>query len=81
MLFDQGIADPRGCEYRQVEVVTGNCWSGDSGICKTHGWVLPEVAGEKQRFAVCWNGLVYPAVSVGDKSDMTADMKAIIRAW
>jgi hypothetical protein len=78
LLFDQGMADPRGCEYRQIEVVTGNCWSGDSGICKTHGWVLPEVAREKQRFAVCWNGLVYPAVSAGGKSDLTADIKAII---
>ena len=35
--FEQGVADPRGCEYREVEV--GADW-----IVKAHGFVLPERA-------------------------------------
>ena len=37
ILFEQGVADPRGCEYREVEV--GGDW-----IVKAHGFVLPERA-------------------------------------
>ena len=71
-LFAQGMADPRGCEYRVIEVGTGNVWSGDGGIVETHGWVLP--GGGAQKFAVAWNGLVYPVVSVGTNADLEADM-------
>jgi len=78
-LFEQGLADPRGCEYREIEVGTGSCWSGDNDIVKTHGWVLPDGAA-KGRFAVCWNGLVYPAVSVGAAADLKADCLAAIEA-
>jgi len=78
-LFEQGLADPRGCEYREIEVGTGSCWSGDNGIVKTHGWVLPDGAA-KGRFAVCWNGLVYPAVSVGTVANLKADVLATIKA-
>ena len=65
LLYRQGVADPRGCEYREVEVVVGSVWSGDGGIHKVHGWVLPRGNASAQRFAVCWNGQVYPAISVG----------------
>ncbi len=57
-LFEQGMADPRGCEYREVEM-------GDGTIVKTRGFVLPERAGEAGRFVVSWDGVVYPALSVG----------------
>ena len=43
-------------------------------MAKTRGWVLP--GGGTQRFAVCWNGLVYPALTVGDKADWRADARA-----
>ena len=33
-LFEDGIADPRGCEYREVEI-------GDRAISKIRGFVLP----------------------------------------
>ena len=32
LLFEQGLTDPRGCEYRAVELTTG---------APAHGWVLP----------------------------------------
>ena len=70
-LFKEGLADPRGCEYREVEVVVGSCW-GDAYVTKTSGWVWP--TGDKQKFGVCWNGLVYPLVTVGKPADLHADI-------
>ncbi|HEY3417565.1 MAG TPA: hypothetical protein VGM23_11840, partial [Armatimonadota bacterium] len=75
-----GFADPRGCEYREIAVGTGSCWSGDAGVVKTHGWMLPAVPDEKQRFAVCWNGLVYPVVFMGEKADLPADVQELLKA-
>jgi hypothetical protein len=72
ILFEQGLADPRDCDYRAIEVGTGNVWQGDGGVVQTHGWVLP--GNTAQKFAICWNGLVYPAVSVGTNADLEADV-------
>ncbi len=72
LLFEQGFADPRGCEYRDIEVRT------DFGVAPTHGWVLPARPGVEQRFAVCWNGLVYPLLSCGKKADLAADVQGAI---
>jgi hypothetical protein len=77
ILFEAGMADPRGCEYRAIEVGTGSAWNGDGGVVKTHGWVLP--GGGTQSFAVCWNGLVYSTVTVGEKADWRADARAAIQ--
>lgn len=71
-LFDQGLADPRGLEYREIEIAVGNPWTGGGYACKTHGWVLPD-NGKNGRFAVAWNGLVYPAVSIGNIADLHKD--------
>lgn len=79
LLFEQGLADPRGCEYRDIEIAAGNCWSGDGGVVKIHAWVFPVEEGQKQRFAVCWNGLVYPVISVGAKADCRQDVKALLK--
>ena len=76
VLFAQGMADPRGCDYREVEVGTGNVWSGDGGVVKTHAWCF---STNGQQFAVCWNGLVYPTVSVGAEADFRADALACTR--
>ena len=75
LLFEQGLADPRGCDYRVIEVGTGNVWNGDGGMVETHGWVLPGRSAE--RFAVCWNGLVYPVVSAGTNADLAADVAGL----
>ena len=72
LLFEQGLADPRGCDYRVIEIGTGNVWSGDGGVVETHGWVLP--GRPPPHFAVCWNGLVYPVVGVGTNADLEADV-------
>ncbi|MBN2383600.1 hypothetical protein JXQ70_12040 [bacterium] len=77
-LFEQGLADPRGCEYREIEVVIGSCWRGDAGILTTHGWVLPRGGNSKYQFAVCWNGLVYPVVLVGGTTNLHNDVETFI---
>ena len=76
-LFDQGLADPRGCDYRAIEIAIGGVRSNGGWVMKTHGWVLPAPDGEKTRFAVAWSGLVYPTVSIGEPSDPAADVKVI----
>ena len=78
-LFDQGLADPRDCEYRQIEVVVGSVWGG-SGVCKIHGWVLPKkLPNQTQRFGIGWNGLVYPLVSVGEPANLSEDILKLIK--
>jgi hypothetical protein len=72
-LFEQGVADPRGCEYRQVEI-------GQYSITKARGFVLPERADIPGRFVVCWDGLVYPALTVGDPADLDRDIKELVEA-
>ena len=76
-LFDAGLADPRGCVYREIEVGLASECSMDrntptNGVLKTRGWLLPGAI--KPRFAICWNGLVYPAISFGPKADLGADV-------
>src|ERR687883_827777 len=48
-LFEQGMADPRGGEYREVEVAAGSVWGGAWKL-KTHAWVLPAAGGGARRF-------------------------------
>jgi hypothetical protein len=76
-LFEQGLADPRGCEYREV---TLKMVFAEGGKVKVHAWVLPVSDNNAQRFAVGWNGLVYPAISVGPTADVREDVKAAISA-
>src|ERR1035438_2364281 len=40
-LLEQGLADPRGCDYREIEIRVGEVWRGDGGKIKTYGWLLP----------------------------------------
>jgi hypothetical protein len=64
-LFAQGFPDPRGCEYRELDVEVGNVWGGNGSRVKARGWVLPAKAGESRRFAIAWNGVIYPATNIG----------------
>ena len=72
-LFDHGLGDPRGCTYREIEIVLGDVWSGGGEAKKTHGFVFANDA-----WAVAWNGLVYRVKSVGPAADFRADMKPIL---
>jgi hypothetical protein len=83
-LFAQGFPDPRGCEYREITIEVGSVWGGTRSFrggtnlepeaavqrAQTCGWVLPETSGSTQRFAICWNGLIYPVVELGALVDL-----------
>jgi hypothetical protein len=69
-LFLEGLGDPRGCEYRAIEIAVGDLRSGGATVA-TRGFVLP---GE--RFAVAWNGLVYPLVVLGAAANLAGDVAA-----
>jgi hypothetical protein len=71
-LFEQGLADPRGLEYREIEIAVGNPWDGGGYAFKTHGWIFPD-NGKPDRFAIAWNGLVYPVVRIGNAADLHKD--------
>jgi hypothetical protein len=67
-LFQEGVADPRGCTYREIEISYGE------GTIKTGGWVFPENGGTP--FAVGWDGLVHALKSVGAPLDLRQDFAA-----
>ena len=78
-LFEQGLADPRDCEYRQVKISVSSIWGGEA-LIKTHAWVLPRQRDVGQHFVIAWNGLVYPAHSIGAKANLKEDVLATVKA-
>jgi hypothetical protein len=82
-LFEQGLADPRGCAYRDVELA-GQA-EAYRGLVKrppaTHAWVLPFDVTGGPRSAVAWNGLVYPVTRLGPAADLEADIQALVKPF
>jgi len=89
-LFAVGWADPRGGEYREL-TIPGEERTADSGYPTTlqadgspsvqqriHGWLLPKAEGIEQRYAVGWDGLVYPVIEIGPSADLSADIEAAL---
>lgn len=92
VLFENGMADPRGCEYRRIKIQIGNVGYIRGAEVETHGWMLPRAEASSpgssnangdastakdekaQQFAVCWNGLVYPVISFGERCDLDRDV-------
>lgn len=77
-LFTAGMADPRGCEYREFKTVVGSVW-GYEKIFQAHGWVIPAQSQAKSRFVIGWNGLVYPAVEIGEQKDLRQDIESLLQ--
>lgn len=79
VLFQQGLADPRGCAYREVELPgEAEFYRHRSGRPRPiHAWVLPSEATGGPRYAIGWNGLVYPAARLGPAADLEADVEAL----
>ena len=48
MLFDQGLADPRGCEYRTIRITPDRGFRRPDEV-DYKGWVLPPSGGGKPR--------------------------------
>ncbi len=80
-LYEQGLADPRGCEYRAVRLASDQ--ESDNGLAAArppalHAWVIP-ATGTGPRAAVGWDGLVYTVSVVGPEADVDADVKALVQ--
>jgi hypothetical protein len=69
-LFKDGLPDPRGCEYREIEIAESKKWT-----FKTNGWVLPGTGAQK--YAIAWNGVIYPVGSVGVPVDLPKEIATI----
>jgi hypothetical protein len=69
-LFKDGLPDPRGCEYREIEIAETKTWK-----FKANGWVLPGTG--MQKYAIAWNGVIYPVASVGAAVDLSKELAAI----
>ena len=82
LLFAQGLADPRGLDYREVEIAIGasDDYTTTPIAAHTHAWVF-----DGGRHAVAWNGLVYPVARAGLPADLRADVASFDRprstAW
>ncbi len=76
-LFDQGLADPRGCEYHKIRLTVGSVRGGQGSEVATSGWLLPARGEAKIRYAVAWSGLVYPIVEDLGPADLDADVLAL----
>jgi len=58
---EQSFPDPRGCEYREVEVTVSGVWGGQRTQVQTRGWVLPAQPGLNSTMGHCWNGVLIPS--------------------
>jgi hypothetical protein len=67
-LFEAGMADPRGCEYREVEINNGRA-------ARIRGFVLPNRDGKSHRFVVSLDGVIEPALTVGSAADVETDVR------
>ncbi len=71
-LFDAGLADPRGGEYREIEfAVPFADYPEAHDRLKTHAWVF------SNQYAVGWNGLVYRPLTIGLRADLDGDVRTI----
>ncbi len=71
-VFELGLADPRGCDYRAITISVGDVWGNEQAV-DTHGWVLPG-----SQLAIGWDGLVHPAQQIGALGDIAADVAALL---
>ncbi|MGO9108418.1 MAG: hypothetical protein ACLP9L_04220 [Thermoguttaceae bacterium] len=74
-LYQYGFADPRGCEYREVKLICAG------QPVTTHAWSIPAGTEEREgmrRFAVTWDGQVYPVLEIGPAADFKKDVEAIL---
>ena len=76
--FKAGLPDPAGLPYHRITIATGNCYDGDNGPTEVEAWLLP---GEEKapRFAIAWNGLIYPVIEDRGEADLKATVAKILK--
>ena len=77
LFIEKTGADPRALDYREVELQMGSIWKGDAGTHRTHAWVYYAKGNSSQPYALTWNGQLYPALWVGDKAELEADIRKL----
>ena len=78
LMFEHGFADPRGCEYRAVVFTAPDFQNAEFDGTRTHAWLLP-ASPASCRYAVGWDGLIYPVAQIGPFADLHADVRAAIK--
>ncbi len=76
--FQRGVADPRGCEYREVTVPFGSDSFGEFRRLNTRGWLLPRNGEHSPQFAILWDGVITPVISVGSPASVEADGRLLV---
>jgi hypothetical protein len=82
-LCDQGLADPRGCEYREIRLEGDPvrvAVPGEPSPPPRHGFVLPTKGQGGSRFAIGWDGLIEPIAAIGPAADLDADVKESVES-
>ncbi len=75
----QGLSIPSRSKYREVELTVGSVWSNQGISATTHPWVLPaHFDPDDQRYAIAWNGLVYPVNVKDTQVSLDSDIQAIL---
>ena len=69
-MFENGLADPRGGEYRSVTITVNSSWKREEKQIETMGWVFPKSSVNPQ-YVVCWDGLIYLPDKVGAKQTVS----------
>ena len=72
-LFEQGVADPRGLPYRDVELTVASDYGAEQKVT-THAWVF-----HNDTLAISWDGLVYPVARVGTERRVRDDVAMIVK--
>ena len=75
-LFTLSFPDPRGCPYH-IFSLHDSTSAGFPPLC---GFVLP-AAADAPRFAICWNGLLYPIERIEGEADLLADVEVMLREF
>ena len=73
-LLDTILDDPKGGEFSEVVIPVRVQWQGKAMNVKATGWVFRDAKGAPVR-VVCWNGLAYKPLSVGERKDVTQVVK------
>jgi hypothetical protein len=84
-LFRDGFPDPRGCEYREIQVASLGYseFYGSRGTVlleETVGWVLPRKSNG-MTFAIGWDGLIHPVYLVGKPAFLEDHLKETFLGW
>jgi hypothetical protein len=69
-LFDAGLADPRGGEYRIIKIRLGMLSHESAQVAEVHGWLF------ESGLAVLWSGLVYKVEEDLGPADLATDVGA-----